>query len=111
MDKLRLATPEEIKSIEGESDLTASSRVLAYGKIIAVERIAPEVDPVFYNGVPTRERYAFLHAVSHFLLGGGANEFYFNIPASDTEYAGILEKLGAVRTSKEPEFRYKLSLT
>lgn len=111
MEKLRLATPEEVKAIEHESDLTRASQVLAYGKIVAVHRVANELDPVFYNGVPTRERVAFFHATSHYLLGSGAQEFYFNIPTSDADYANVLDKLGAVRVSREPEYRYKFSLT
>ena len=110
LEKLRAANAEEIEKIKSESDLTPTSKVLQYGNITAVWRVTNELDPVFYNETPTPQRYLFLQAVLHFLMGTGSNEFYFNVPASDATYQNILEKLGAERTSKEPEFRYKITL-
>lgn len=110
LDKIRLATSEEIEKISSQSDLTPTSRVLAMGDSLAVWRIANEIDPVYFNSASNSQKYMFIWGIENILRGSGATEFYFNVPLKDTHYQQIVEHFGAVPTSKEPEFRYKITL-
>lgn len=110
MDKIRLATLEEIKPIEKVSDLTSLTRVLAMGKILAVWRMANEVDPFHFGDATDKQKYQFLYALCNFLTGAGVPEFYFNVHADDQKFQRVLDNLGAERLSSAPEFRYKLAL-
>jgi len=110
LDKIRLATEEEVAAIAVESDLTPSSRVLAMGDMRAVWRVTNEIDPMFFNGAADSKKYLFVWGIENILRGTGASEFYFNVPATDDGYQKIVEHFGATRTSKEPEYRYKIAL-
>lgn len=107
LDKIRLATPEEIESIKDKADLTPTSRVLAMGEQLAVWRIANELDPVFYNGASDAKKYWFIWGLENILRGAGATEFYFNVSNMDHDYRKIVEHFGAEPTNVEPEIRYK----
>lgn len=112
LERLRLATQEEIDSIVKEADLTASSRVLVQGSSKAVWRICNEIDPMFYEeGTSNQQKGLFINNLQNFLIGAGASEFYFNIPVADEVTPQLLTShFGAQRTSKEPEYRYKITL-
>lgn len=110
LETFRLATPEEVEKIASESDLTATSRVLRFADVTAVQRVANEVDPIHFGASTDGAKYRFFFALKNFLLGYGANEFYFNVPADDEAYNQLIEHLGAQRMSKVPEFRYKVQL-
>jgi len=110
LEKIRLATPEEIEGIAKDSDLTPMSRVVVSGDIKAVWRVTNELDPVFFGESSNQKRVLFFYGMENMLKGAGATEFYFNVPVTDEPYQKVLEHLGAQRTSKEPEYRYKVVL-
>lgn len=110
-DRIRLATPEEIATIEKEADLTPRSTVWAYGKSLAVTRMAPEIDPVIWgDGTPDIRKAWFIWGLENMLRGSGMTEYYANVPVADEKFNHIVENFGAARTSKEPEYRYKKTL-
>lgn len=111
LDKIRLATEEEVTKIADSSDLTQSSRVLAMGKNLAVWRIANELDPFHFDSDSgNTNKYVFLWGLENLLRGSGVNEIYFNVHVADTQFRSVVEHLGAVSTSTEPELRYKITL-
>jgi hypothetical protein len=111
LEKIRTATPEEVAQIAAESDLTPMSQVLKMGDSSAVWRIANELDP-FHFGPETSnsQKYMFLWGLQNMLRGTGATEIYFNVAVANGQFRQIVEHLGAVATSKEPELRYKITL-
>jgi hypothetical protein len=110
VDKIRVATEEEIKEIAGESNLIPMSKVLAMGKMRAVWKVCNELDPVFFADAPKALMYKFLWGIENIFKGMGLSEYYFNVPADDTKYHQLLEHLGAERQSKQPDFRYKINI-
>jgi hypothetical protein len=110
VEHIRLATPEEIDKIKDDACLTPMSRVLAMGDILAVHRVAHELDPVFFNGAPVTRMYKFLWGVENIFKGMGLTEYFYNTPADDPKYHKILEELGAQRTSKAAECRWRVNL-
>jgi len=110
LPKIRLATPEEIVSIEKTSDLTPRSQVWECGGILGVTRLAAEIDPVYYGAATDTRKYFFIWGLENILRGNGLTEYYFNVPVSDKKYLEIVEHFGAVKTSREPEFRFKKQL-
>lgn len=115
MERIRLATPEEVQRIEGEADLTPTSAVFALGTskgtILGVRRIVNELDPVFLpEGCDSRMKAFFARDMANGLWFQGVTELYFNVAADDAEWQRNVEKFGADRVSPVPEFRYKLVL-
>ena len=110
LEKIRLATPEEVKEIEPNSNLTPMCRVLAMGDMRAVWRVAHELDPVYFAGAPVQKMYKFLWGIENIMRGSGATEYYYNTPADDSKYHKIIEELGAERTSKQPDYRWRVNL-
>ena len=110
LEKIRLATEEEVKEIEHNSNLTPMCRVLKMGEMTAVWRIANELDPVHVNGAPNRKLYAFLWGLENIMRGAGVSEYFYNVPADDPTYHKILEELGAQRLSKQPDYRFRVNL-
>ena len=112
LDKIRLATAEEIKSIEDKADLTNKSTVLAMGNSLGVIRVCTEIDPVFFGeGTTDVRKYWFISSMENMLRGQGMfQEYYFNVPISDEKYNEIVQNFGATPTSREPEIRYKIVL-
>jgi hypothetical protein len=111
LDKIRLATPEEVKEIEYNSNLTPTCRVLKMGEMTAVWRVANEIDPLHPNGASTQKMYRFLWGMENILRGAGATEYYYNIDAADTTYhKAIEEHFGAERLSKQPDYRFRVNL-
>lgn len=110
LDKIRLATEEEVLKIAETSDLTPTSRVLAMGDMRAVWRITNELDPLYFGESSDSKKYMFVWGLENLLRGSGANEFYFNIGTENTEFQKIAEHFGATKTSPTPEFRYRINL-
>jgi len=110
-EKIRLATPEEIKEIEHNSNLTPMCRVLKLGEMIAVWRMAHEIDPLHPNGASLQRQFKFMWGLENILKGSGVTEYYFNVPADDTTYHKALEEhFGAERLSKQPDYRFRVNL-
>lgn len=110
LEKIRLATPEEIAEIEPESNLTLQSRVLAMGEMRAVWRVAHELDPIITNGAPTQKLYKFLWGIENIMRGAGTTEYFFQTPADDPKYHRVVEELGGQRLSKQPDYRWRINL-
>lgn len=111
MDKIRLATQEEVESIQATADLTPRSTVWAYGKSLAVIRLAPEIDPVVWgDGTPDIRKAWFIWGLENMLRGNGMTEFYANVHAEDEKFLGIVEGFGMKKMSTGPEFRFKKEL-
>lgn len=72
--------------------------------------MAPELDPVFFNGASNSKMYLFMWGVENLMRGAGNNELYFNVAVADEKFQQIVENLGAKKTSREPEYRYKITL-
>jgi hypothetical protein len=110
LERIRLASPEEVKEIEHNSNLTPMCRVLAMGDMKAVWRVAHELDPVHFNGAPVQKMYKFLWGIENIMAGSGVTEYYFNTPADDPKYHKILEELGGQKISKQPDYRWRVNL-
>lgn len=109
MDEIRYATEEEIQKIAAKADLTPTSKVLTYGgKDFAVLRTCTEIDPMFYAPESgTHRRIIFAMNLETTLRLNGVREYYYNVPVHDEKYMRIVQQLGAVPTSREPELRFK----
>lgn len=110
LEKIRLATPEEIEKIESNSNLTPMSKVLAMGDMYAVWRVAHELDPLHPNGASTPRMYKFLWGIENIMRGSGVTEYFYNTPADDPTYHKFIEELGAQRLSKQPDYRWRVNL-
>ena len=111
LERIRLATPEEVKEIESHSNLTPMCRVLKMDGMTAVWRVAHELDPVIFGDVPTAKKFRFLWGIENILAGSGVTEYFYDIPADDLTYQRAIEDhLGAQRLSKQPDYRYRVNL-
>ncbi len=111
LDKIRLATPEEIETIRPYSNLTPMCRVLKMGEMTAVWRVANELDPVIFGDAPLPKKCKFLWGIENIMRGAGVTEYYYEVPADDTSYhKAIEEHFGAERLSKQPDYRYRVNL-
>jgi hypothetical protein len=106
VEALRLATPEEIEAIREGAEITPLTRVLVCGNQKAVIRPVLEVDPVFFEG-SSGAKFAFIWGVEGILRTLGETAYYFNTAVTNEAFQKAMEKLGATRTSKEPEYRYR----
>jgi len=116
MNKLRLATEEEIDKIANKSHFTSRYTVFAMDQKgepdIAVVREAVMLDPVFFSkdgNIYSKAR--FMEHLEERLAGAGIPEVYYQISAADIHWQRIVEAWGAVKVSGEPEFQYKRSLS
>lgn len=117
LEKVRLATPEEVQSIQEHADLTPRSSVYAFdndktGKPdLAVVRQTVEVDPmILAPGSNTTRQAAFGWALENILRAFGATEYYWQVSPLAEEWLKNLEKWGAQIVSKEPELRLRKNL-
>lgn len=112
MDKVRMATQEEIKGLADFSNLTPGSVVFAYEKQngepdFAIVRPVLELDLAFCKTNP-RRRLWFLANIETALRATGHTEYQFEVDPADTEYQNIIHQhTGAERTSDPQEIRYK----
>ena len=112
--RIRLATPEESKTLEDRGDIQGCT-VLALdtpeGVALAVVRTALEVDPmVFPEGMSNRLKTVFIRDVETVLAAQGARQYYFNVHATNEPMLNFSKHYGAVPTSTEPEIRFKKAL-
>lgn len=109
MDKIRLATPEEVEKIREYSDITPTSTVITFGgKDFAVLRQVYELDPVIFDPETTdRRKLFFLTNLETAARLQGMNELYFNIHDDDSQWKEVAKNWGAEPTSKAPEIRFK----
>lgn len=115
MNRIRIATEEEVESIKKGSDLDETCIVLALstqqGAPIAVVRTAIEVDPVVYpEGLPTRMKAMFQRDIETVLVAKGIKKYYFNVHVSNETMLEIAKTLGAEQMSTEPEYRFRVIL-
>lgn len=110
LDRIRLATEEEVKEIATNSNLTSTSSVWRMGDMSMVWRIANELDPAHFNGATPQKIYKFVWGMENLLKGAGAREYFFQVSATDTTYHKFIEGMGGERLSKEPEYRYRVNL-
>lgn len=113
MNRLRLATEEEIAKIKDTSDLGPTCYVLALdtqqGTILGVVRMPVEVDPVYFpEGLSDKLKLFFMRDIETHLSAKGAMSYYFNIVASEENQAWIdtAKNFGAQQVSKVPELRF-----
>jgi hypothetical protein len=110
MEKIRLATEEEVKEIADVSNLTPMSRVLALGPMRGVWKVCNELDPVILNGASNTQLCMFVWGIENIFKGAGLTEYYFNVAADNEEYIKVIEHFGGERQSKQPDYRYKVNL-
>jgi hypothetical protein len=110
-EKIRLATPEEIKEIETDANLTPTCRVLKLGEMTAVWRVAHEIDPLIPNGASRQRGFKFIWGIENMMKGAGVSEYFFQVPADDLIYhRAVEEHFGGQRLSKQPDYRYRVNL-
>jgi len=119
MEGIRLATEAEIERIQKESDLGPTSSVIAWGKpeapdtIIAVQRLATEIDPLYWSGASANKKRMFMWGVENMMRYVQVPAYYFNIQDTD-EFKDFRELVmameGTEQVSKQAEIRYKRTL-
>ena len=118
MNRIRLATQEEVDSIKEVSDLDASCNVFALnsngdgtGKVgLAVRRVCTEIDPLVADGLTTRFKAVFIRDIETVLAAQGVLSYYFNIDPDDIEWIDFITKWGGEQVSKKPLLRFKRTL-
>jgi len=111
MNRIRLATEEECKSIADNSDLSPMTYVMGLdtkqGVILGVIRQAIELNPVhFPEGLPDRMKYMFMRDIETHLAAKGAFAYYFQIDPAKEEYIATMKHYGAQQVSPIPELRF-----
>lgn len=117
MDKIRLASVEEIEKIQLGADITPLTTVVAFENQatnkpdFAVLRQVFEIDPMLYAPETTnRRKMLFAWSLENALrIQGTISAYYFNLSAGEeaAEWRGAVEGFGAEKISTGPEFRYK----
>jgi|SRR6267142_1856116 len=112
MNRIRLATAEEVESIKGKSDLDTGDVVFALdtqkGVGLAVRRVCTEIDPMFPGQEwDTKLRAMFTRDLETVLYAQGGTHYYFNVDAEDKEWQHVVETWGASLVSPKPVLRYK----
>lgn len=115
MNRIRVATPEEVESVRKMGDLDDTTIVLALntqqGVPLAVLRTVTEVDPVIYPpDLPVRMKAMFQRDIETVLAAKGVGKYYFNVHVSNEAMLKVTESLGAERMSTEPEYRFRVIL-
>jgi hypothetical protein len=115
MNRIRLATVEEVKAIEKGADLDETCLVYALntqqGVPLAVVRMAVEVDPVIYpEGLHDRMKAMFQRDIETTLQAKGVSKYYFNVHVSNKPMLEVAKTLGAEQMSTEPEYRFRVIL-
>lgn len=113
MNRIRLATEDEIAAIKDCSDLDTGCQVVALdtqqGTVTAVMRIATEVNPVhFPENMSTKLKLLFMRDIETTLWSKGVTHYYLQIPASDEEYIEAMTKtFHCEQVSPAPELKFK----
>jgi hypothetical protein len=113
INRIRVATKEEIAAIADVSDLGPTCTVLALdtpeGAMKAVIRTAIEIDPVIYpepDKLSMRMRAMFWRDLETVLAAQGATKYYFNVHVTNKAMCDTVKTWGAFQLSTEPEFRF-----
>jgi hypothetical protein len=112
MQRVRLATAEEVESIKENSDLDTGDVIFALdthrGTGLAVRRICTEIDPMFAGPQwDTKLRAMFTRDLETILWSQGGTHYYFNVDAEDKDWQHVVETWGASKVSPVPMLRYK----
>jgi hypothetical protein len=115
MNRIRLATQEEVETIKDRSDLDETCVVMALdtqkGTGLAVRRLCIEVDPMFPGDTwDTRLRAMFTRDLETVMAAQGAKSYYFNVAADDEKWINVVKTWGAEQVSVAPMLRFKRSL-
>ena len=115
MNRIRLASVEEVESIKDKSDLDTGDVVFALdtqkGVGLAVRRLCTEIDPMFPGAEwDTRLRAMFTRDLETVLFSQGGTHYYFNVSADDKDWQHVVETWGAEKVSDRPVIRYKRTL-
>lgn len=109
-EKIRLATEEEIKSINIGSNLNSRSTVWELEGMLGVCKVVNELDPVYLNGANTRQFCKFVWGLEYIMKGAGWDSYYFNVPVGNEEYNRLAKDFGGEQVNKQPDNRYKINL-
>lgn len=112
MNRIRMASQEEVEKLRPTSDITNDSLVLALdtqaGTCTAVIRPVVEVDPVYFpDGFPDKLKVIFMRDVETYISAKGIPAYYFNIHESDSQWQEVSKSWGAQEISTESERRFK----
>jgi hypothetical protein len=114
MNRIRLATAEEVESIKSQADLDQGCSVYALttqnGVGIAVRRMCDEIDPMITPGWTVRQRSLFIRDIETGLSFQGVHHYYFNVDPQDKEWIDYVKAYGAEQISPEPMLRFKRTL-
>lgn len=112
MNRIRLASVEEVESIKDQSDLDTGDVVFALdtqkGIGLAVRRLCTEIDPMIpAPNWDTKLRAMFTRDLETVLWGQGGTHYYFNVDAEDKDWQHVVKTWGATLVSPKPVLRYK----
>jgi len=113
LNKIRLATKEEIERIRPTADLDYAQQVYALDNRdgtadLAVYRLAPEIDPAYFSpSSDTRRRATFVRDLETVLWAQGVPAYYFSTLQSDVEWNTVVAHWGAEPLWAVPHQRYK----
>lgn len=117
MEKIRLASADEIDKLQLGADITPQTTVVAFDNQttgtpdFAVLRNEFHIEPMLYGPETTaRRKLTFIWAIEGALrLQGTVGAYYFNLGAGKDakEWRDTITNFGAEQISTEPEFRFK----
>jgi hypothetical protein len=115
MNRIRLATQEEVDSIKPNADLDNGCTVFALdtqkGTGLAVRRLCFEVDPMFpAEQWDTKLRAMFTRDLETVMAAQGTERYYFNVNADDEKWIQVVKTWGAEQVSVAPMLRFKRTL-
>lgn len=115
LDKLRPATPEEVKGLLAENaDLPQGSSVYAFERPdgpadLVIIRPVLEVD-LAYAQVPLRRRTILMWQLENVMRALGVQEYRFNVDPADTAFHATIKQWGGQVEFDPPELRFKKAL-
>jgi len=113
MQRIRLATPEEVVQIQDKCDLDDTCIVYALdsnhkGVAFGVRRLAAEIDPIIVpEAWDNRLRQIFWRDLETATWAQGVKHYYFNVHTADQQWIDVMKNWGAEQVSTAPEFRFK----
>jgi hypothetical protein len=115
MNRIRLATNEEVEKIKPVSDLDENCLVFALdghnGVGLAVRRLCQEIDPmVTPEDWNTKLKAMFVRDLETVMAAQGVKYYYFNVAADDEQWQSVVKNWGAEQVSIAPELRFKRTL-
>ncbi len=110
---IRIATKEEVEQLRETSDYTRECVVYAMDQNadapdFVVVRHVIEADPVYFGkNTNDVQKAKFIWALEERLAGGGVDQYFFNVKASDERWQKVIKTWGAEQLSPFPEIRFK----